>query len=246
VSKQAVNGVPAVVLVSGGLDSAVALAVMRRDGYGCHALSFDYGQRHRHELVAAERVAEAGGAASHRVVAVDLRTIGGSALTADIEVPKDRPSGHAGIPATYVPGRNLIFLSLAVAHAEVLGAWDIAYGANSVDYSGYPDCRSPFISAFVEAANLATKAWDEADRRSRRPIGFTVHAPLINLTKVEIIRLGAELGVDYSLTHSCYDPTADGVACGRCDSCTIRARGFDGARVPDPTCYAEPASGRGR
>lgn len=242
---------PAVVLLSGGLDSAVALAAMKRDGYACHALSFDYGQRHRHELTASERVARHLGAVEHRTVAVDLRAIGGSALTADIPVPKDRPaiagreSGAGEIPVTYVPARNLIFLSIAVGYAETIGAWHLAYGANSMDYSGYPDCRWPFINAFSEAANLGTKAWDDHTRRSRQsPAGFTVHAPLINLTKAQIIKLGAKLGVDFSLTHSCYDPDEAGGACGRCDSCLIRRRGFEEAGIPDPTRYAAAAVGR--
>ena len=246
-----IPGTPAVVLLSGGLDSAVALAAMKRDGYACHALCFDYGQRHRHELTAAARLAPSLGALTHKTVSIDLRAIGGSALTADVPVPKDRGAGfqpdrgsaHPDIPITYVPARNLIFLSIAVAHAETLGAWDIAYGANSTDYSGYPDCRWPFISAFNEAANLATKAWDDHRRRSPHdPRGFTVHAPLINLTKAQIIKLGIKLGVDYTLTHSCYDPTPEGLACARCDSCLIRARGFAEAGIPDPTRYAQQPS----
>jgi len=241
------KGTPAVVLLSGGLDSAVCLAAMKRDGFACHALSFDYGQRHRHELAAAERLSRHLGAASHKLVSIDLRAIGGSALTADVPVPKrgggagSEPGAgaHPEIPITYVPGRNLIFLSVAVGYAETLGAWEIAFGANSMDYSGYPDCRWPFISAFIEAANLATRAWDDRSRRARgRPTGFTVHAPLINLTKAQIVQMGHRLGVDFSLTHSCYDPTPGGLACGRCDSCLIRARGFAEAGIPDPTRYA--------
>jgi len=220
---------------------------MKRDGYTCHALSFDYGQRHRHELAAAERVARHLGVIQHRTVAVDLRAIGGSALTASIPVPKDRPEadgGRAGeIPVTYVPARNLIFLSIAVGFAETIGAWDVAYGANSMDYSGYPDCRWPFVNAFIEAANLGTKAWDDRTRR-HESAGFRVHAPLINLTKAQIIRLGRTLGVDYSLTHSCYDPDEAGNACGRCDSCLIRKRGFMEADLPDPTRYAAAVVGR--
>jgi 7-cyano-7-deazaguanine synthase len=250
---------PAVVLLSGGLDSAVALACARASGYACHALSFDYGQRHRHELAAAGRVARHLGAADHRTVAIDLRAIGGSALTADIPVPKrgtgfqpvDQPAtgaagpreGHglearATIPITYVPARNLIFLSVAAAYAETVGASDIFIGVNAVDYSGYPDCRRPFIDAFERAAGLGTRAGDSGGC-------FRVQTPLVSLTKAAIIRRGAELGVDFSLTHSCYDPDASGLACGRCDSCVIRARGFAEAGVPDPTRYArapEPAA----
>lgn len=222
-------------LLSGGLDSAVALAAMKRDGFACHALSFDYGQRHRTELAAADRVARSLGAASHRVVSVDLRAIGGSALTDDIPVPKDTLGSSSEIPITYVPGRNLIFLSIAIGYAETLGAWDVAYGANALDYSGYPDCRPAFVEAFVQAANAGTQAGDEGGR-------FKVHTPLIELTKARIIRLGAELGVDLSLTHSCYDPDESGAACARCDSCVLRARGFAQAGVPDPTRYAGAAA----
>ena len=226
----------AVVLLSGGLDSATVLAVARRDGFACCAISFDYGQRHRHELEAAQRVAKAQGVVRHDVVRVDLTTIGGSALTdSKIAVPKDR-SDHAmthGVPITYVPARNLVFLSLAAALAEVVGAQDVYCGVNAVDYSGYPDCREPFIRAFEEAATLGTKAGAEDGKRLR------VHAPLVKLSKAEIIRLGAELGVDYSLTHSCYDPDAQGHACGHCDSCVIRRRGFEEAGVKDPTVYTE-------
>jgi 7-cyano-7-deazaguanine synthase len=234
------TGQPAVVLLSGGLDSAVAAACARRDGFGVHALSFDYGQRHGVELEAARRVAEHLGAAEHRVVRVDLRAIGGSALTAEIPVPKDRTREEigAGVPPTYVPARNLVFLSVAAGYAQTIGARDVFFGANCLDYSGYPDCRWPFISAFIEAANLACGLWDDRDRGSRRRAGFTVHAPLINLTKAQIIRLGRRMGVDLSITHSCYDPDESGAACGRCDSCQIRRRGFEEAGVPDPTRYA--------
>ncbi len=221
-------------LLSGGLDSAVALAAMRRDGYVCHALSFDYGQRHRHELPAAARLASRD-AASHKTVSVDLRAIGGSALTADIPVPHNRGASlqpDQSIPITYVPARNLIFLSIAAAFAESLSARDIAIGANAIDYSGYPDCRRPFIDAFEAAATLGTKAGVEG-------AGFRVHTPLIQQTKAQIITLGASLGVDLSVTHSCYDPAPQGLACGACDSCLIRARGFAEARIPDPTCYAD-------
>ena len=227
----------AVVLLSGGLDSATALAVARRDGCRTHALTVAYGQRHAVELIAAERVARALGAAEHRVVPLDLRTFGGSALTADLPVPTGRSPEEmaAAIPLTYVPARNTVFLSLALAWAEVLGSFDLYTGFNILDYSGYPDCRPEFIRAFEELANLATKAGVEGRGR------FRVHAPLITLSKADIIRLGVALGVDYSLTHSCYDPTADGSACGRCDSCQLRRAGFAAAAVADPTRYASSA-----
>ncbi len=228
------NSKPAVVLLSGGLDSATALAVARRDGFHCHALSIAYGQRHTAELDAARRVAQALGAADHRVVAIDLRAVGGSALTADLAVPKDRSADEmaAGIPVTYVPARNTVFLALALGYAEVLGSFDIFVGVNAIDYSGYPDCRPEFVAAFEQLANLATKAGVEGKGR------FRVHAPLIQLSKADIIRLGHSLGVDYGLTHSCYDPAADGAACGRCDSCLLRRAGFEAAGIPDPTRYA--------
>src|SRR5262245_46542675 len=207
----------AVVLLPGRLHSATALAVARRDGFRCHALTVAYGQRHAVELDAARRVADALGAAEHRVMHLDLRAFGGSALTADVAVPKDRSEGEmaSAIPATYVPARNTVFLALALAYAETLGAFDLYLGVNAIDYSGYPDCRPEFVRAFEALANLATKAGVEGGR-------FRVHAPLIDLTKADIIRLGASLGVDYALTHSCYDPTAGGLACGRCDSCLLR------------------------
>jgi 7-cyano-7-deazaguanine synthase len=228
---------PAVVLLSGGLDSATALAVARRDGFRCHALTVDYGQRHAVELEAARRVAAALGAAEQRVLAIDLRAFGGSALTADLPVPRDRPAEEmaGGIPVTYVPARNTVFLSLALAWAEVLGSFDIFMGVNFIDYSGYPDCRPEFVQAFERLANLATKAGVEGKGR------FRIHTPLIRLSKAEIIRLGVSLGVDYGLTHSCYDPAADGAACGRCDSCRLRRAGFEAAGVPDPTRYAAGA-----
>ncbi len=215
-------GKPAVVLVSGGLDSATVLAIARSDGYDCYALSFDYGQRHRFELDAARRVCEAVGVRRHVIVPLDLRTFGGSALTADIDVPKDRPDEEmtTGIPVTYVPARNTIFLSVALGWAEVLGAFDIFLGVNAVDYSGYPDCRPEFIAQFETLANLATKAGVEGSGR------FRVHTPLIDLTKADIIRRGLALGVDYSLTLSCYDPDERGRPCERCDSCRLRAKGF--------------------
>jgi 7-cyano-7-deazaguanine synthase len=228
---------PAVVLLSGGLDSATALALARRDGFCCHALTVAYGQRHAAELEAARRVAAALGAVEQRVVELDLRAFGGSALTADIPVPRDRPpeTMSAGIPITYVPARNTVFLSLALAWAEVLGSFDIFIGVNVLDYSGYPDCRPEFVTAFEELANLATRAGVEKKGR------FRVHAPLIRLPKADIIRLGASLGVDYGLTHSCYDPAPAGAACGRCDSCQLRRAGFEAAGVPDPTRYASQA-----
>ncbi len=218
----------AVVLVSGGLDSATVLAIAREQGFQCHALSFDYGQRHRVELAASDAVAHALGAAEHRTVKLDLRQFGGSALTDDaIDVPV---VPGEGIPVTYVPARNTVFLSLALAWAEVLEARDIFIGVNAVDYSGYPDCRPEFIAAFEQMANLATRAGVEGRR-------FTVHAPLIAMTKAEIIRAGTALGVDYGKTLSCYNPDAEGRACGVCDSCRLRAAGFAVAGVPDPTRY---------
>jgi 7-cyano-7-deazaguanine synthase len=224
---------PAVVLLSGGLDSATALAVARRDGFRCHALTIDYGQRHAVELTAAYRVAAAAGVVEHRIMRLDLRAFGGSALTADVPIPQDREpeAMSSGIPVTYVPARNTIFLSLALALAEVLESFDIYMGVNAVDYSGYPDCRPEFIRAFSALANLATKAGVEGKGT------FQVHAPLVALTKAQIIQLGASLGVDYGLTHSCYDPAPDGAACGRCDSCRIRRDGFLAAGVPDVTRY---------
>jgi 7-cyano-7-deazaguanine synthase len=217
----------AVVLLSGGLDSAVTLAIARGRGFACHALSFDYGQRHRVELQAARRVGEHLEAESHRWVRMDLRLFGGSALTADIDVPKDRDDTATQIPVTYVPARNTIFLSYALALAEVLGATDIYIGVNAVDYSGYPDCRPQYIEAFERMANLATRAGVEGQR-------LTIHTPLIDLTKVQIIQRGLELGVDFSLTHSCYDPSPVGSACGHCDSCLLRQAAFAQLGIPDP------------
>jgi 7-cyano-7-deazaguanine synthase len=229
----------AVVLLSGGLDSATALAVARRDGFVCHALTVAYGQRHAAELEAARRVAASLGAAERRVVGVDLRAFGGSALTADLPIPQDRSAETMsnGIPITYVPARNTVFLALALGWAEALGCFDIFIGVNSIDFSGYPDCRPEFIAAFEQLANLATKAGVEAQGR------FRIHAPLIRLSKAEIIRLGTSLGVDYALTHSCYDPAPDGAACGHCDSCLLRRAGFEAAGVPDPTRYARDRVG---
>ncbi|MCA0395145.1 MAG: 7-cyano-7-deazaguanine synthase QueC [Proteobacteria bacterium] len=218
----------AVVLVSGGMDSAVVLAIARAQGFDVHALSVSYGQRHTSELAAADRVARALGAAEHKTVQVDLRAFGGSALTADdIEVPE---SGGAGIPATYVPARNTIMLSLALGWAEVLGANDLFCGVNAVDYSGYPDCRPEFIDAFERLANLATKAGVEG-------AGIRVHAPLLRLGKADIVREGLRLEVDFSETVSCYRADAEGRACGHCDACRLRADGFAAAGVPDPTRY---------
>jgi 7-cyano-7-deazaguanine synthase len=223
----------AIVLLSGGLDSTTALAVARSRGFECRALSVDYGQRHRIELDRAATVARALGAVEHRVVRLDLRQIGGSALTADIAVPKNRSAdemGH-GVPVTYVPARNTILLGLALGYAEVTGAFDIFIGANILDYSGYPDCRPAFLSAFESLANLATKAGTEGAGT------FRIHSPLLQMTKAEIIREGVKLGVDYAPTLSCYDPDATGRACGRCDSCLLRKKGFAEAGVPDPTEY---------
>jgi 7-cyano-7-deazaguanine synthase len=222
----------AVVLLSGGVDSATVAALARADGFEVCALSFRYGQRHAAELAAADRVARALGIERRLVLDVDLRPIGGSALTADLPVPRDRQTDEMGgdIPATYVPARNTIFLSLALAWAEVLGARDIFIGANALDYSGYPDCRPEYLRAFETLANLATRAGVEGNR-------FTIHAPLLHLAKAEIVRRGTGLGVDYGLTVSCYDPSADGAACGRCDACLLRRRGFEQSGVPDPTRY---------
>jgi 7-cyano-7-deazaguanine synthase len=226
---------PAVCLLSGGLDSATALACARRDGFACHALSFDYGQRHRVELEAAARVARALGAVEHRTAVIDLRAFGGSALTADLAVPKGRTAAEMveTIPITYVPARNTIFLSFALAWSEVLGAEDIYLGVNAVDYSGYPDCRPDYIAAFERLATLATKAGVEGRA------ALKIHTPLIELTKAGIIRLGLSLGVDFALTHSCYDPLPGGGPCGACDSCLLRRAGFAAAGAEDPLGYPE-------
>lgn len=220
----------AVVLYSGGLDSTTCMAIARNDGFEAYALSFAYGQRHSVELEKAREYAQQIGAVDHRVVHVDLRQFGGSALTADIEVPKDQLAEDV-IPITYVPARNTIFLSFALGWAEVLGAHDIYIGVNALDYSGYPDCRPEFISAFENMANLATKAGVEGESP------YTIHTPLIQLSKAEIIRTGLNLAVDYRLTHSCYDPTPAGIACGRCDSCLLRLKGFREAGIEDPVEY---------
>lgn len=255
------NPRPAIILLSGGLDSATCLAIARHDGFQpIRTLAFDYGQRHRHELLAAEVLSRRLGAIEHRVITIDLRQFGGSALTADLPVPKDalppsslrpsgpsslRPSGHSSLtppsppslpPITYVPARNTIFLSFALAWCEVLDCDDVFIGVNALDYSGYPDCRPQFVESFQQTARLGT-------RRER----FTVHAPLVHWTKAQIVRRGSELGVDYSLTHSCYDPVVrDGhvLACGHCDSCLLRKRGFEEAGVPDPTRYADATAHR--
>lgn len=232
-SEPAVSAKPkAVVLLSGGLDSATCLAVAQRDGFAPTGLAVDYGQRHRCELDAARAVAESMDAPV-RTIRVDLRAFGGSALTSDIDVPKDRDENaiSAEIPITYVPARNLVFLSLATALCEVLRSRDLYIGVNQLDYSGYPDCRGEFVESFQAAANLATKAGVEGR-------GVSVRTPLIDLTKAGIITLGTKLGVNYALTVSCYDPSPEGLACGRCDSCTLRRRGFAQAGVPDPTRYA--------
>jgi 7-cyano-7-deazaguanine synthase len=218
----------AVILVSGGLDSTTVLALAHRDGYSCHTLSFDYGQRHRAELRAAERVSRAYPDVEHKVVRLNLDTIGGSALTDEaIAVPEE---ASEGIPVTYVPARNTVFLSIALGWAEVLDARDIFIGVNAVDYSGYPDCRPAFIEAFTKLANVATKAGVEGGR-------YTIHTPLMSLGKDDIVKLGAELGVDYARTVSCYQATDEGLACGRCDACRLRREGFERAGIPDPTRY---------
>ena len=225
----------AVVLLSGGLDSATTMAIALSDGFQCHALTFAYGQRHKIEIEAAKKVAESLGAAEHRIIEIDLAAFGGSALTDKaIDVPKDRaePGSSSRIPATYVPARNTIFLSYALAWAEVLGSFDIFIGVNSTDYSGYPDCRAEFIAAFEKTANLATAAVVEGRGR------YNIHTPIIDMTKARIIATGTKLGVDYSLTHSCYDPDNRGRSCGRCDSCRLRLKGFAEAGIKDPIEYA--------
>lgn len=226
----AVQQKPCVVLLSGGLDSATVVAMAKAVGFEVHALTVAYGQRHAVETRASRAVAEAAGVRDHRIVNIDLRAFGGSALTDDIAVPKDRTDDEIahGVPITYVPARNTIFMSYALGFAEVIGAFDVFTGVNAVDYSGYPDCRPEFVAAFETMANLATAAAAHGH--------FTMHAPLIHMAKAEIIREGVRLGVDYSLTHSCYDPIAN-LACGRCDACRIRAQGFAAAGVPDPTRY---------
>ena len=232
------SGKRAVVLLSGGLDSSTVLAIARSEGYLPYALSFSYGQRHVAELDAARRIAEATGVAGHVVAGIDLRGFGGSALTADVAVPKGRSQGEigAGIPITYVPARNTIFLSFALAWAETLEASDVFVGVNALDYSGYPDCRPEYIEAFERMANLATKAGVEGTQWLR------IHAPLMQLTKEGIIRRGLALGVDYSATQSCYDPDEQGRACGACDACQLRLRGFAAVGIPDPAAYQPDAA----
>jgi 7-cyano-7-deazaguanine synthase len=223
----------AVVLLSGGLDSATTLAICGREGFDAYALSFNYGQRHQIETLAAKRVAASLGVREHRIAEIDLRVFGGSSLTDEIPVPKNQAeeNGRGRIPSTYVPARNTIFISYALAWSEVLGAADIFIGANAVDYSGYPDCRPAFIAAFEELARVATKAGVEGTH-------FRIHAPLLSMSKAQIIEKGTELGVDFSLTHSCYDPTSNLLACGECDSCRIRLEGFRAAGLRDPIVYA--------
>ena len=224
----------AVVLLSGGIDSTTTLAIAIEQDFDVYAISFRYGQRHQVELEAAKRIAASFEAKAHLIFDIDLAAIGGSALTANLEVPKDRDIEKMSydIPVTYVPGRNIIFLSLALAWAEVLNAYNIFIGANAIDFSGYPDCRPEFLTAFEKMANLGTKAGIEGKK-------ISIHAPLIKLTKAQIIQKGVELGVDYSLTLSCYDPTDDGIACGKCDSCLLRKKGFQEAAIADPTAYSE-------
>jgi 7-cyano-7-deazaguanine synthase len=223
----------AVVLLSGGLDSATTLAIARSQGYEAYALSFDYGQRHRQELEAAQKIAKSSGAKEHRTVKIDNQIFGGSALTNDVDVPKSRSEEEieSGIPPTYVPARNTIFLAHALAWAETIGAGHIFIGANAIDYSGYPDCRPEFIALFETLANVATKTGAEGAR-------IQIHAPLLQLSKADIVRKAVELNVDLSLTHSCYDPTPDGRACGKCDACQLRLKGFREAGVTDPIKYA--------
>ena len=223
----------AVVLLSGGMDSATTAAIALREGFQVHALSVRYGQRHAIELDAARRVAERLGIRRHVIIDLDLRAFGGSALTADVPVPKDTPIGEIGarIPATYVPARNTIFLSLALAWAETLGARDIFLGANALDYSGYPDCRPEYLEAYTRMAELATRAGVEAGARLK------IHTPLLRLTKAEIVARGLAMGVDYGITSTCYDPAADGAACGRCEACLLRLKGFEEAGLPDPARY---------
>lgn len=222
----------ATILLSGGLDSATVLAMAHAEGWICHCLSVDYGQRHRIELDAARQVAETLSAASHRVISIDLRAIGGSALTDSIEVPKDRSLSSKDIPQTYVPARNALLLSLLLGLAEVLGSTDLFIGANAVDYSGYPDCRPAFLESFERMAGLATVAGTEKGRH------FRVHAPLLQMSKAEIIRQGHALGLDYSMTWTCYDPQPGRLACGHCDGCVLRRRGFEEAGIADPTLYS--------
>ena len=223
----------AVILLSGGLDSATTLAMAKKTGFDCYAMTFRYGQRHAHEITCACRVALSMAAAEHHIVDIDLAAIGGSALTdTNLEVPKDREDMAGEIPITYVPARNTVFLSYALAWAEVLGAWDIYIGVNATDYSGYPDCRPEYIAAFEKMANLATAAAVEGRGK------YTIHTPIIQMTKAQIVQTGTGIGVDYALTHSCYDPDTEGRPCGRCDSCQLRLKGFAEAGLIDPVEYA--------
>ena len=235
----------AVILLSGGLDSATTAAIAQAAGFQLTALSVDYGQRHRFELDAARQVAQALGIERHEHISIDLASFGGSALTSDLEVPKNRPTEEmeSAIPITYVPARNTVFLSLALALAEASGSADIFVGVNAVDYSGYPDCRPEYIEAFERMANLATKAGVEGAGVEGTST-FTIHTPLIAMTKAEIVRRGIELGVDYGLTHTCYDPNTDGVACGRCDACQLRRQGFVDAGLTDPIEYQQTQDGK--
>lgn len=227
----------AVVLVSGGIDSATCCGFARQDGFELYAMSFSYGQRHSVELEAASKVASFFGIADHKVVNIDLRAFGGSSLTSSLDVPKNRePDKQSEIPNTYVPARNTIFLSFALGWAEVLGCRDIYIGVNAIDYSGYPDCRPEFIAAYEQMANVATKAAVEGSK-------LKIHTPLLLLTKADIIRTGSAMGIDYGITHSCYDPSADRKACGTCDSCIIRRKGFEDANLPDPTVYVPGTRG---
>lgn len=225
----------AIVLVSGGLDSATCCGFARKEHFDIYALSFSYGQRHSVELSSAKKVSQYFKAVEHRIISIDLRAFGGSSLTSDIDVPKNRDTDNIEIPNTYVPARNTIFLSYALGWAEVIGCTDIFIGVNAIDYSGYPDCRPEFISAFQSMANLATRAGVQDQK-------LAIHTPLISLTKADIIKSGISMGVDYSITHSCYDPSPEGLACGTCDSCLIRKRGFQDAAVPDPTRYQNNAN----
>ncbi len=232
VSKNTTRFPPAVILLSGGLDSSTVLAIAQEQGFVCHTLAFDYGQRHRNELDACNQIAKSMNAESHRIFNLDIGSFGGSALTADIEVPKDRDeSAMTDIPITYVPARNLVFLSIALAYAETLKSTDLFIGVNAIDYSGYPDCRPEFIDSFTQTANLATKLGVDGNQ-------IKVHTPLLTMTKAQIIQTGTKLGVDYSQTHSCYDPSPTGGACNHCDSCILRKAGFEQANIPDPTIYA--------
>ncbi len=231
-NEQIAANTPAVILLSGGLDSSTVLAIAQDQDYACHTIAFDYGQRHRNELDACAQIASSMNAASHRVFNLDIGSFGGSALTSDMAVPKDRDeSAMDDIPITYVPARNLVFLSIALAYAETLNACDLFIGVNAIDYSGYPDCRPEFIESFAQTANLATKLGVDGHT-------IKVHTPLLELTKAQIIERGTTLGVDYAQTHSCYDPSPTGGACGRCDSCILRRTGFEQAGIPDPTVYA--------